>query len=289
MLNILFLILGTTLAHRGRRGGRQCRTEIVDLATQNGHLVDALKPFTEAASGGDDGADGAVLLSTAATTCVMRGLTHSWPHEEAENPPAPFRRLLRWGGPRHRRPKQNLRFDVDSKVFGALQTKSRDDSHCYADGSVQFSVTTDVVTNLAETVARRELRGGGGRGHHGHRDSNDEEREEPTPYAVVTITQTNTFADPDAAEGDATVPVSFDITMTCRPWYKFVRGEEGADGEEAEDSCDLRGLKCYNGEYSFFSTDSDETEQEENERWFRSMKCSSAEDFADEWDECTAP
>lgn len=286
MLNILFLILGTAISHRG---GRRCRTEIVDVAQQDADLTDLLIPFTGAASEGDDTSDGGddvtdgtlVTLSTASTTCMMRGLSRSWPHEDAE-PEIAQRRLLRRGR------KSKVKFDVDNAVVGVLNKKNRGDYTCYNDGTVGFAFkSADIVLSTDAAQAgdpRRSLRRGGhgGHGHHGgHHDSSSsdsEEEAEPAPYATLVLTQTNSFADADGA----VVPASFDLTMTCRPWYRL---DDVADGED--ETCSVRGLRCYEGSYSYFSTDSGE-EQEEESKWFQGMKCSTEDDFHADWDECVA-
>jgi len=258
MLNILLLILGTTFAHRG---GRSCREEIVDVDTQLSDLTKLLVPFSGAASEGDETTEevATVMLDTgrrtlqasdSSTTCVMRGLSRSWPHEDASSPLA--RRLL-WG-----RRKQTVKFDVDNQVFGAISAKKgrrRNPSYtCYDDGSVQFFYKRGEVTVPA--TQRREL----GRNH-------DETEADAYPFATVVLTQTNSMT-----EGED--PVSFDMSMECRPWYRM---------EDDDETCTLRGLRCKDGEYTYFDDNHDEEDED-----FWGMKCSSETDFHSEWEECSA-
>jgi len=299
MLNILLLIL-TTFAHPG---GRRCREELVDAETQYSDLTKLLIPFSGAASEGDeetetpdevadeetetpdevvddldvptlDNGRRTLQTSDSSTTCVMRGMDASWPHEDASAAPL-VRRLL------HRRRKQKVKFDVDNQVFGPLSSKQKRDYTCYSDGSVQFSYKSSVVNAPVTPALRRELRRGGGghgHGHHGHGNhdssSDSEEDEEVLPYATLTLTQTNALT-----EGED--PVSFDMSMECHPWYKL---EETTDESGASvETCSLQGMRCKDGEYTYF----DDSQDEENED-FWGMKCTSDDDFHSNWEECVA-
>lgn len=255
---ILFTLLGTCIARGGRRRN-PCRDD-VDLTTQDQDLKNLLIPFTGVASDGD-----AVALSDS-TKCVLRGLHGSWPHEDAENPVE--RRLLR------RRRRSKVAFDVTSQTIGALTKKSRNEYTCYPDGEVSLSFKSAEVTlsddsqvvYTADVPPRRFL--------HRNGDSSSDDEEPRLPVAVVTLTQTNSFGE---EEEDDTV--TFDLSVECRPWYKF--DEDAAEGEQ----CTLHGLGCHDGEYSYLVTEEDETTQETEEKWFGGMRCISGDDdFLNNWE-----
>lgn len=286
MLFLLTLLLGSAFAPRGRNRGR-CREgdddiAAVDLALQDQHLIDALAPFTEApAADDDDTSDGGSTDDVSAlftvsdnaptsTVCRMGGVSRHWPHENAE-PENSGRRLLHWGGwgRRHRR-RGKIAFDVTSQAFSPPQKKKRRNNYdCMNDGSVTMSVKSvdfvlsDALAQAAAGDPRRQL------------DDSSETETPTTPYAVVVITQSNSFADDDGA----VVPVDFDVTYTCMPMYKV-----------ESDVCVEKGVSCRKGTYTYFYDDSEEDEQQSRTKSNVSLKCSHVADFFDDnFPACVAP
>jgi len=305
MVYLFTLLLGVTLASRGCLDGENA----VPFATQAQDLVDALAPFTETApapglGGEDDVAVGYLSPShTAPTTseCRLTGLNRNWPHENAE-PESELesgRRLLRWS--RRHGHHSKVAFDVTSGVVSPLVLKKRNRQHeCFSDGSVSFSVqnvefTADSESNDVLVDPRRQLDNNCPFGTYGPYEGkcycangnvytgvgsclpNDEpesdavESETTTPSAVVTLTQTNAFEDDDGQ----VVPVTFEITLSCRPMYNT-----------ENDACVAIGVSCSSGEYTYFFEDSSEDVQQSRSLDNVGMKCSHVADFFDQVPDC---
>jgi len=279
----LFMLLGSTFARRGR--GFHCGLQ-VEVTQQDIDLEFLLAPFLGSASDvGEDteeGSDGETgeAMDVPKTTCVMRGLSAEWPHEDAVN--AAERRLLRRGT------RSRVAFNVTDGAIGFLSKKTYDQQFtCYNGGEVSLSFTSAVMTKSTGEVVtfpttsedpRRMLRRGGNGdssssdAEEGSRGSDSSEDEDAVifPTAVLTFTQLNNFGEADA---------SFPVSVMCRPWYKFQRSEQ---------ACALNGLVCGDGEYIFNSVLDDEVH--ENEEWFGGMKCiANDEHFLSRWEECAAP
>jgi len=271
MLFLLTILLGTCFAGQCRDGDNA-----VDLLQQDQDLQDALAPFTQTAAS-DPGSDGDGLEDVSSlfsvsddaptsTECRMR-VSRRWPHEDAEPEEATnVRRLLQRGrGRRGRRGK--VGFSVDSTVFSPLQRKKRRNYECYNDGSVAMEVkSVEYYLSTGESTAqdddpRRQLH-------------SDDDEAEVLPYAVVTLTQTNNFPEEDT---DATVPVSFDIEVRCKPMYK-----------SESDVCVLKGVRCWDGSYTYFYDDSSEEGQQTKTKTGLSLKCSHVDGFFNAWDDCVA-
>lgn len=254
----LFILLGTALARRGR-WGNPCR-ETVEGNQQDSDLQALLVPFTGSAEEG-------VTLSDS-TKCVMRGLSRNWPHEDAESPAE--RRLLR------RRRRSKVAFDVSPSAIGPLNQKRRGEYTCYSEGEVTFSFKSaemtlsdnSEVSYNAEIPPRRILHRGG------HSSSDSSEDEPQLPFAILTLTQTNSFGE----EGEEIEPVSFDLSVECRAMYDY---------DDSDETCTLKGLSCRDGEYSYLVTEEDESTQGTEERFFGGLRCISGDDdFLADWDAC---
>lgn len=279
---LLTLLLGTALAWGNRR---RCTEgdDAVAATQQDQDLIDALAPFTVAATDGEDGSDAgsdggedvSALFSVASdsaptsTTCRFRGLSRKWPHEYAEPEEVAEvagRRLLRRGGGGHWR-RSKHQFEVDSQVFSPVQKKKRRNNYeCFNDGTVRLefkSVEYHLSTDEADDTTNQD--GGPRRELHGYDPT------ETTPYAILTLEQTNAFEDDN---GDV-IPVSFDITLTCKPLYKY----------ESE-TCELKGFNCWNGSYTYFFDDSSEEDQQTKTKEGFGLKCAHADGYFDNWSEC---
>lgn len=282
----LFMLLGSTFAHRGGHGGgrgrRHCAFEVA-VTQQDVDLENLMAPFKpanndEGTDGGDEGSDvggeeesDVVAAAISKTTCVMRGLDAEWPHEDAET--VATRRLLRRGT------RSKAAFNVTDGSIGLVSKTAHDRSFtCYNQGEVTMEFTsysltksTGEVVTFPEAAAteddpRRALR----RNHGGSDNDDDDEEEVNFPTVTLTFMQKNTF-------GDASAEIV--VSVLCRPWYKYSRSEE---------TCGLKGLTCYDGDYTYGVTETDGGEQTVETEWFRGMKCSDDETFLSRWEECAA-
>lgn len=257
MQTILFILLGTALARRGR--GNPCR-DTVEVTQQDTDLQALLVPFTGPPE------ETSVTLSDS-TKCVIRGLSRSWPHEDAENQNE--RRLLR------RRRRSKVAFEVNAQAVGPLNKKNRNEYTCYSEGEVSFAFKSAEITlsdnsQVTHTASVPPLRRALSRGH-GSSDSSEDEPQ--LPFAILTLEQTNSFGE----EGDE--PVNFDLSVECRVMYNY---------DSSTETCTVKGLGCRDGEYSFLTTEEDETTQETEELWFGGLRCEDNADFLADWEECTA-
>jgi len=240
------LFISATLA-RGRgkgrgkggkgKGGGSCT---VTVEEQNNYLDTFLAPFTT--DGSDD-----------STTCHMRMMSSSWPHEDAVGA---TRRLL--DGSRR---GTEVEFDVIGKAVSVLQVNDACvTTTSFTVSSVEFNYAVEVEESMAEEVVAEEATEDATndlipiRRNLGDSDSEDGE-ESNRAYAVLTLTQTNSNE------------VSFDLTVQCGVAYRTDAG-----------TCTAVALECKDGDYSY-TVEVEGAEPESVESHFR-MTCSSNDSSA---------
>jgi len=274
------MLLGSTYAS-GKRRGRWCSHNI-PVTQQDLDLPGLLAPFIGGVvvdDGSDDGTvdGGSSVMSTMLpnTTCMMRGMSPEWPHEDAENESAQ-RRLLQ------RAKRFKVGFNVTNGVVGLLSKKNSESYTCYGAGEVTFTFTNATMTKStgemevflpASFDPRRQLsRKNGHRGGHGQDSSSDSsDEEDPFPTVLMTFVQTNTFN---------SEVVTFPVEVRCRAMYRTKDG-----------TCTLKGLDCQDGAYSVWTTEDGDTEQTEDDLSFRGMKCiapDAGKYWMSRWQECVA-
>jgi len=279
------LFISATLA-RGRgkgrgkggkgKGGGSCT---VTVEEQNNYLDTFLAPFTT--DGSDD-----------STTCHMRMMSSSWPHEDAVGA---TRRLL--DGSRR---GTEVEFDVIGKAVSVLQVNDACvTTTSFTVSSVEFNYAVEVEESMAEeVVAEDDVT---------EEDSSDCDKDSDSEEATEDATEeeaaedaTEEEATEGTTEGDATeenddlIPirrnlgdseesnrayavltltqtnsneVSFDLTVQCGVAYRTDAG-----------TCTAVALECKDGDYSY-TVEVEGAEPESVESHFR-MTCSSNDSSA---------